>query len=249
MTIQEIQNEIVEEFNLFEDWMQRYEYMIELGKSLPLIAPEFKTDDNIIKGCQSKVWVHAELIDNQLLFSADSDAIITKGIIAILIRAFSNQHPKDILDADTNFIDQIGLKEHLSPTRANGLVSMIKQIKLYAIAFQTQLIKMSDNTIDTNALGEKIVTVLKTIYDPEIPVDIYELGLIYDVFVNEDHDVKVLMTLTTPNCPVAETLPVEVEEKVKSINEVKDAEVEITFDPPWTQDLMSEEAKLELGFL
>ncbi|MDA9294609.1 SUF system Fe-S cluster assembly protein [Flavobacteriaceae bacterium] len=108
---------------------------------------------------------------------------------------------------------------------------------------------MSDNTIDTNALGEKIVTVLKTIYDPEIPVDIYELGLIYDVFVNEDHDVKVLMTLTTPNCPVAETLPVEVEEKVKSINEVKDAEVEITFDPPWTQDLMSEEAKLELGFL
>ena len=108
---------------------------------------------------------------------------------------------------------------------------------------------MSDNTIDTNALGEKIVMVLKTIYDPEIPVDVYELGLIYDVFVNEDHDVKVLMTLTTPNCPVAETLPVEVEEKVKSINEVKDAEVEITFDPPWTQDLMSEEAKLELGLL
>ena len=139
MTIQEIQDEIVEEFNLFEDWMQRYEYMIELGKSLPLIAPEFKTDDNIIKGCQSKVWVHAELKDNQLLFSADSDAIITKGIIDILIRAFSNQHPKDILDADTNFIDQIGLKEHLSPTRANGFVSMIKQIKLYAIAFQTQL--------------------------------------------------------------------------------------------------------------
>ncbi len=104
-------------------------------------------------------------------------------------------------------------------------------------------------TLDTEALGEKIVKVLKTIYDPEIPVDIYELGLIYDVFVNEDYDVKVLMTLTTPNCPVAETLPVEVEEKVKSIKEVKDAEVEITFDPPWSQDLMSEEAKLELGLL
>lgn len=103
--------------------------------------------------------------------------------------------------------------------------------------------------MDTNALGEKIVKVLKTIFDPEIPVDIYELGLIYDVFVNEDHDVKILMTLTTPNCPVAETLPVEVEEKVKSINEVNNAEVEITFDPPWTQDLMSEEAKLELGLL
>ena len=108
---------------------------------------------------------------------------------------------------------------------------------------------MAENTIDTNALGEKIVKVLKTIFDPEIPVDIYELGLIYDVFVNEEHDVKILMTLTTPNCPVAETLPVEVEEKVKSINEVNDAEVEITFDPPWTQDLMSEEAKLELGLL
>ena len=108
---------------------------------------------------------------------------------------------------------------------------------------------MSETTIDTHDLGEKIVKVLKTIFDPEIPVDIYELGLIYDVFVNEDCDVKILMTLTTPNCPVAETLPVEVEEKVKSINEVKDAEVEITFDPPWTQDLMSDEAKLELGFL
>ena len=104
-------------------------------------------------------------------------------------------------------------------------------------------------TIDTTALGEQIVRVIKTIFDPEIPVDIYELGLIYDVFVNEDCDVKILMTLTTPNCPVAETLPVEVEEKVKSLNEVNDAEVEITFDPPWTQDLMSEEAKLELGML
>tara|TARA_R100001377_G_C3165775_1_gene101243 strand:+ start:398 stop:721 length:324 start_codon:yes stop_codon:yes gene_type:complete len=104
-------------------------------------------------------------------------------------------------------------------------------------------------TIDTAALGEKIVRVLKTIFDPEIPVDIYELGLIYDVFVNEDYDVKILMTLTTPNCPVAETLPLEVEEKVKSLDSVKSAEVEITFDPPWSQDLMSEEAKLELGML
>lgn len=107
----------------------------------------------------------------------------------------------------------------------------------------------AETTINTTELGEKIVKVLKTIYDPEIPVDIYELGLIYDVFVNEDYDVKILMTLTTPNCPVAETLPVEVEEKVKSIDSVNNAEVEITFDPPWNQDLMSEEAKLELGLL
>lgn len=108
---------------------------------------------------------------------------------------------------------------------------------------------MSTTKIDTTELGEKIVKVLKSIFDPEIPVDIYELGLIYDVFVNEDYEVKILMTLTTPNCPVAESLPAEVEDKVRSIQMVKNAEVEITFDPPWTQDLMSEEAKLELGML
>ena len=108
---------------------------------------------------------------------------------------------------------------------------------------------MSIEKIDVNALGEKIVRVIKTIFDLEIPVDIYELGLIYDVFVHDDYEVKVLMTLTTPNCPVAETLPLEVEEKIKSLDAVKDAEVEITFDPPWTQELMSEEAKLELGML
>jgi cysteine desulfuration protein SufE len=138
-TIESIQNEIVEEFSLFEDWMQRYEYMIELGKSLPLIDEKYKTEDHIIKGCQSKVWVYADLEEDLLKFTADSDAIITKGIIAILIRVFSNQHPKDILEANTDFIDKIGLKEHLSPTRANGLVSMIKQIKMYAVAFQTQM--------------------------------------------------------------------------------------------------------------
>ena len=138
-TINEVQEEIVEEFSLFDDWMQRYEYMIELGKSLPLIDKQFKTDDNIIKGCQSKVWVHADLEEDKLVFTADSDAIITKGIIAIIIRVFSHQHPDAILEADTSFIDKIGLKEHLSPTRANGLVSMIKQLKMYAIAFKTQL--------------------------------------------------------------------------------------------------------------
>ena len=139
MTIQEIQEEIVDEFSMFDDWMQRYEYIIELGKSLPLIKERYKTDDNLIKGCQSKVWVHAELDNDKVVFTADSDAIITKGIIAILIRALSNQKPRDIIDADLNFVDEIGLKEHLSPTRANGLVSMIKQLKLYAVAYQAQL--------------------------------------------------------------------------------------------------------------
>jgi len=139
MTIKAIQEEIIDEFSMFEDWEERYQYMIDLGKTLPLIDEQFKTDDNIIKGCQSKVWVHAEMKNDKIIFTADSDAIITKGIIAILIRVFSNQEPKAIIDADTEFIDAIGLKEHLSPTRANGLVSMIKQLKMYAIAYQTQL--------------------------------------------------------------------------------------------------------------
>ena len=139
MTIKAVQEEIIDEFSMFEDWEERYQYMIDLGKDLPLIDGQYKTEDNSIKGCQSKVWVHANMDDDKVVFTADSDAIITKGIIAILIRVFSNQHPKDIIEANTDFIDQIGLKEHLSPTRANGLVSMIRQLKLYAIAYQTQL--------------------------------------------------------------------------------------------------------------
>jgi|TARA_Y100000385_G_scaffold277770_1_gene325184 cysteine desulfuration protein SufE len=138
MKIETIQDELIDEFSMFEDWMERYEYMIELGKSLPLIDTRYKTDENIIKGCQSKVWLHSEFKNDKVIFSADSDAIITKGIVAILVRVFSNQSPQEILSANTDFIDTIGLKEHLSPTRANGLVSMIKQIKIYALAYQTQ---------------------------------------------------------------------------------------------------------------
>ncbi len=138
MKIKDIQEEIVDEFSMFDDWMERYEYIIELGKNLPLIKEEFKTENNLIKGCQSKVWLQGEKKDGKIVFTADSDAILTKGIIAILIRTFSNQSAKDILDADMDFIDKIGLKEHLSPTRANGLVSMIKNIKMYALAFNTQ---------------------------------------------------------------------------------------------------------------
>ncbi len=139
MTIKAIQEELIEEFAMFDDWMQRYEYMIDLGKSLPLIEEQNKTDDNIIKGCQSKVWLDAQLKGDKMVFSADSDAIITKGIIAVLIRSFNNQTPKAILNANTDFIDQIGLKEHLSATRANGLTSMIKKLKLYATAYQAKL--------------------------------------------------------------------------------------------------------------
>jgi cysteine desulfuration protein SufE len=135
MTIKEIQEEIIDEFSMFDDWMERYEYIIELGKSLPLIDEQYKTDDNLIVGCQSKVWLHAEKKEDKIIYSSDSDAILTKGIIALLLRVFTNQTSENILKANTDFIDEIGLKEHLSPTRANGLVSMVKKVKLYALAY------------------------------------------------------------------------------------------------------------------
>ena len=135
MKITSIQNEIVEEFDIFDSWMDKYEYLIELGKSVPVINPDNKTESNIIKGCKSKVWLHAEIDNGFVKFYADSDAIITKGIISLLIRTFSDQKPKDIIDANLDFIDKIGLRQHLSPNRANGLNNMIKKIKFYAIAF------------------------------------------------------------------------------------------------------------------
>ena len=141
MTIKEIQREIIEEFEMFDDWMERYEYLIELGKSLPVIDAQHKVEENIIKGCQSKVWLHSKMNGSKIDYTADSDAILTKGLVALLLRVFTNQKPTDIIEADTLFIDQIGLKEHLSPTRANGLVSMLKQIKLYAIAQQVNASK------------------------------------------------------------------------------------------------------------
>ena len=135
MKISNIQNEIIEEFDIFDTWMDKYEYLIELGKSVPKINEENKKEENIIKGCQSKVWLHAEKQDGLVKFYADSDAIITKGIISLLIRTFSNQKPEDIINASLDFIDDIGLRQHLSPNRANGLNNMIKKIKFYAIAF------------------------------------------------------------------------------------------------------------------
>lgn len=133
------EQEIIEEFSLFDDWMDKYEHIIGLGKELPLIEESLKTDDLLIKGCQSRVWLHAKLENGKVIFTADSDAIITKGIINLLIRVLSGEKPDDIVNADMTFIGQIGLKEHLSPTRSNGLVSMVKQMKLYALAFKTQL--------------------------------------------------------------------------------------------------------------
>jgi cysteine desulfuration protein SufE len=138
MKIKEAQNEIIEEFALFDEWMDKYEHIIELGKDLPIIDDKNKVTENLIKGCQSRVWLHAELVNKKIIYSADSDAIITKGIIALVIRVFSNNTPKDIAQSELFFIDQIGLQEHLSPSRSNGLLSMVKQIKMYSIAFQVK---------------------------------------------------------------------------------------------------------------
>ncbi|NQV02182.1 MAG: SufE family protein [Bacteroidia bacterium] len=143
MTIPEIEAEIVSEFSLFEDWMDKYNYLIELGKTLPVIDPKYKTDQFLISGCQSQVWLHAEYRDGKVFFTADSDAIITKGIASLLIRVLSDQSSADIINSNLSFLDQIGLREHLSPTRSNGLNSMIKQMKLYAIVFQTKFGKKS----------------------------------------------------------------------------------------------------------
>ena len=134
-TIKEIQEEIIDEFSMFDDWMQKYEYLIDLGKELPQIEKNLKIEDNLIKGCQSRVWLDAKHEDGKIIYTADSDAIMTKGIIAILIRVLSNQSANDIANANLTFINEIGLKEQLSPTRANGLVSMIKQMKIYALAY------------------------------------------------------------------------------------------------------------------
>jgi cysteine desulfuration protein SufE len=138
MTVNEIQDQVTEEFAMFDDWISRYDYLIDLGRTLPVIDPKYKTNDYLIEGCQSKVWLHPRFDGNILSFTADSDAIITRGIVALLVRVLSGRTPDEIIAADLHFIDKIGLRQNLSPTRSNGLLSMVKQMKLYAIAFKSK---------------------------------------------------------------------------------------------------------------
>jgi cysteine desulfuration protein SufE len=138
MTINEIESTIVEEFSVFDDWMDKYNYLIEMGKEMKMIGEKYKVQNNLISGCQSRVWLQAEYRDGRVYFTADSDAVITKGLVSLMIRVMDGQTPDDIISAELGFVDQIGLKEHLSPTRSNGLTSMIKQMKLYALAFKTK---------------------------------------------------------------------------------------------------------------
>ena len=139
MNMNEIQEEIIAEFDVFEDWLDKYNYLIELSNDLPIMDPKYKTNENLINGCQSKVWLRADLLDGKIRFTADSDAIITKGIVSLLIRVLSDRDPEEIMDTDLVFIDRIGLRENLSPTRSNGLLSMVKQMKLYALAYKSKM--------------------------------------------------------------------------------------------------------------
>ena len=226
------QDEIIEEFSVFDEWLDKYEYLIGLSDTLPAIAPEHRTDQYLIQGCQSRVWIDARYEDGKVWFTADSDAIITKGIIALLIRVLGGRTPQEILDTDLYFIDAIGLSANLSPTRSNGLLAMIKQMRLYALAF-----------------SKDIVATLKNIYDPEIPVNIYDLGLIYEIDYEPDGVANIRMTLTAPNCPMADMLVEDVNQQVAKVKGVKSVNVILTFDPVWDKSMMSEEALLELNML
>ena len=266
-TIADTENEIVEDFELFGEWEEKYQYIIELGQKLNIYPEEFRTDDHKIKGCQSSVWLNGYEKEGLVYFDADSDSTFVKGEIALLINVLSGRTPEEIVQAELRFIDRIGFRQHVAQTRANGLASMIKQMKVYALGFQLkkqqeeipQVEKKTmtevtptiekDNVVipETKGLRERIIDVLKSCYDPEIPVDIWELGLIYEINISEGNDVNIKMTLTSPACPVAETLPPDVEQKIRDIADVNSAKVEITFEPPWEKEMMSEEARLELG--
>ncbi len=238
------QDSVIDEFSQFTDWSDRYEYLIDLGKALPALDEKYKTDFHLVKGCQSKVWLHAEVKDDRLFLSADSDTVITKGIIALLIRVLGQQKLAAIENAELYFIDAIGLKSHLSPTRSNGLSSMIQLIKSYARHLpEPEQTDSSDESVDKREL---MIAQIKEVYDPEIPVDIWELGLIYSLDIDQNGKVKVTMTLTSPACPVAGSLPLEVQEKLLLLPFVTDVELTLVWDPPWQKDRMTDVARMAL---
>ncbi len=255
MTIREIEQQIIEEFLVFDNWMDKYQYIIDLGKSMPVIQESAKTEENLIKGCQSRVWLDCREEDGRLYFSADSDAIITKGIISLLIRVYDGHTPQEIIESEIEFIDTIGLRSNLSPTRANGLVSMLKQIKLYAVAYNEKIEAekskedMEEEKYSIEQVQKNVITALKQVFDPEIPVNVYDLGLIYEVNVQENRNVYIKMTMTSPTCPMAEDVVSDVNNAVSDAPGVKGVQIELTFEPEWDESRMSEEARLELGLM
>ena len=270
MTLEEKKQAVIEEFSMYDEWLDKYEYLIELGKALEAYPEEKKTEEKLIKGCQSRVWLDYELKDGKLYFRADSDAIITNGIISLLISVYSGRTPAEIAADDFGFIDQIGLKENLSPTRANGLVSMIDTIKWVAndmaakekmadqVGHDDVVIPGSTGNLSENVLTAEdvaalqplyadVILALKQVYDPEIPVNIYDLGLIYELNIDKDRKVSIVMTFTAPNCPMADEVMHEVEDSVKRVPGVTGCTIELTFEPVWDRSMLSEEARVDLG--
>ncbi|MBR5176088.1 MAG: SufE family protein [Bacteroidales bacterium] len=249
-TLEEAKRAVVEDFSMYDEWLDKYEYLIELGKNLEPYSEEDKTEDKLIKGCQSRVWLDSRIENGKLFFKADSDAIITKGIISLLIGVYSGRDPKEIAEDDFGFIGEIGLKENLSPTRANGLVSMIERIKELAkssIVTDSQDVLTAEDAKELAALYDNVVLALKQVYDPEIPVNIYDLGLIYELVINKRHEAFIKMTFTAPTCPMADEVLAEVKKNVADVPGITACEVELTFDPPWDQSMLSEEARVDLG--
>ena len=254
-TLEEAKQAVIDDFSMYDEWLDKYEYLIELGKNLEEYPEESKTEDKLIKGCQSRVWLDSKVEDGKIWFKADSDAIITKGIISLLISVYSGRDPKEIAEDDFGFISQIGLKENLSPTRANGLVSMISRIKELA----AEMIKVEDtksngqevltaeDAAELAPLYDNMVLAIKQVYDPEIPVNVYDLGLIYELVINKKHEAYIKMTFTAPTCPMADEVLAEVKKSVADVPGITGCEVELTFEPPWDQSMLSDEARVELG--
>ena len=249
-TLEEAKRAVIEDFSMYDEWLDKYEYLIELGKNLEPYPEEEKTEDKLIKGCQSRVWLDSRIEGGKLFFKADSDAIITKGIISLLIGVYSGREPREIAEDDFGFIAEIGLKENLSPTRANGLVSMIERIKELARSYvgaDNQDVLTAEDAKELAPLYDNVVLALKQVYDPEIPVNIYDLGLIYELVINKRHEAFIKMTFTAPTCPMADEVLADVKKNVADVPGIKACEVELTFDPPWDQSMLSEEARVDLG--
>ena len=249
-TLEEAKKAVIEDFSMYDEWLDKYEYLIELGKNLESYPEEKKTDDKLIKGCQSRVWLDWKIDDGKINFIADSDAIITKGIISLLISVYSGRTPEEIAGDDFGFISEIGLKENLSPTRANGLVSMIERIKEIAkenIKPAESEVLTAEDAKQLAPLYDNVILAIKQVYDPEIPVNVYDLGLIYELVINKRHAAYIKMTFTAPTCPMADEVLAEVKKSVSDVPGITGCEVELTFEPPWDQSMLSDEARVELG--
>ena len=244
-SLQEKKQSVIDDFSMYDEWLDKYEYLIELGKNLAPYPEEKRTDEYLIKGCQSRVWLDGKIEDGKLFFSADSDAIITKGIISLLIGVYSGETPADIAADDFGFIDGIGLKENLSPTRANGLVSMIARIK--EAARNNMGVLTADDALQLAPLYSNVILALKQVYDPEIPVNIYDLGLIYDLQIDKARVAHIRMTFTAPNCPMADEVMLDVRNNVEDVPGITGCDIELVFEPAWDKSMLSEEAKVILG--